>query len=78
MADAERYDKMKNIEKHFSEEVLIMKYEDLTKEQQEKAKACKTPEEIFAFAKEIGYELSEKEIDGISGGGEWEPCMHDF
>ena len=31
-----------------------MKFEDLTPEQQEKAKACKTPEEIFALAKEIG------------------------
>ena len=50
-----------------------MKFEDLTKEQQEKAKACKTPEEIFALAKEVGYELSEDEIDSISGGS-WDPC----
>ena len=45
-----------------------MKFEDLTPEQQEKAKACKTPEEVFALAKEMGYELSEEEIDAISGG----------
>ena len=49
-----------------------MKFEDLTKEQQEKAKACKTPEEIFALAKEVGYELSEDEIEAISGGEGWE------
>ena len=51
-----------------------MKFEDLTPEQQERAKACKTPEEILALAKEVGYELSEEEIDTISGGGDGEPC----
>ena len=48
-----------------------MKFEDLTPEQQERAKACKTPEEVFALAKEVGYELSEEEIDSISGGSSW-------
>ena len=51
-----------------------MKFEDLTKEQQERAKACKTPEEVFALAKEVGYELSEDEIEAISGGDGWHPC----
>ena len=45
-----------------------MNFEDLTPEQQEKAKACKTPEDILALAKEEGYELSEDELAGISGG----------
>ena len=51
-----------------------MKFEDLTKEQQERAKACKTPEEVFALAKEVGYELSEDEIEAISGGLDWTSC----
>jgi len=36
-----------------------MNFEDLTPELQEKVKAYKTPEEIFALAKEEGYELSD-------------------
>ena len=63
-----------------------MKFEDLTPEQQEKARACKTPEDILALAKEEGYDLSEEELDGISGGVSWDcisdchdhhPCPHD-
>ncbi len=54
-----------------------MKFEDLTPEQQERAKECKTSEEILALAKEIGYELSEEEIDAISGGVHWDDCKVD-
>ena len=50
-----------------------MNFEDLTPEQQEKAKACKTPEDMIALAKEEGYSLSDEELDAISG-GIWEPC----
>jgi hypothetical protein len=46
-----------------------MNFEDLTPEQQEKARACKTPEEVLALAKQEGYELSDAELDGIAGGG---------
>lgn len=42
--------------------------ESLTPEQREKARACATPEEILAFAKEEGYELSDDEIEAVSGG----------
>ena len=45
-----------------------MKLEDLTSEQQEKAKECKTPEEILALAEEEGFELSDEEIEQVSGG----------
>ncbi len=49
-----------------------MNYEDLSPELKEKAKACKTPEDILALAKEEGYTLSEEELDGLAGGGpEW-------
>ena len=48
-----------------------MEIEDLSPEQIEKAKACKTPEELLALAKEEGYELSDEELETASGGGNW-------
>ena len=48
-----------------------MKFEDLTPEQQEKAKACKSVEEMLALAREEGYELSDDELETI-GGGDWD------
>ena len=45
-----------------------MKFEDLTSEQKEKVHACKTPEELRALAKAEGFELSDKELEEISGG----------
>ena len=41
---------------------------NLTDEQKEKIRACETPEDILALAKEEGYDLSEEELDMISGG----------
>ena len=52
-----------------------MNYHDLTPEQMEKARACKTPEDILALAKEEGYELSEDELEAVSGGLDWEDIM---
>ena len=48
-----------------------MNFSDLTPEQMEKARACESPEDILAMAKEEGYELSEDELDAVSGGGDW-------
>lgn len=45
-----------------------MEFEDLTPEQQQKARACKTPEELLDLAKAEGYELSEGELEAIAGG----------
>lgn len=45
-----------------------MNYEDLSPEVLEKAKACRTPEDLFALAKEEGIELSEDEITAVFGG----------
>ena len=53
-----------------------MKFEDLTPEQQEKAKACKTPEDMMKLAKEEGYNLSEAELETIAGGVSWD-CISD-
>lgn len=49
-----------------------MKLEDLSPELREKAQACKTTEELFALAKEEGVELSEEDLEAISGG--WGTC----
>ena len=46
-----------------------MKYEDLTPEQMEKARACKSAEELVGLAKEEGVELTDEQIELISGGG---------
>ena len=50
-----------------------MKLEDLTPELKEKVLACKTPEDLIALAKEQGYELSEDELEAVSGGA-WNNC----
>ena len=48
-----------------------MSYEDLSAEQREKALACHSPEEMLGLAKAEGYELSDEELEQISGGGIW-------
>lgn len=48
-----------------------MKFENMTPEQQEKAKACKSAEEILALAWEEGYELSDDGLENVSG-GDWD------
>ena len=45
-----------------------MELNDLTPEQLEQAKASKMSEDILALAKEMGYELSDEELDGVAGG----------
>ena len=49
-----------------------MDYKDLTAEQREKARACKTPEEMLELAQEEGYDLSDDELEAVSGG--WGGC----
>lgn len=51
-----------------------MNFEDLTSEQMEKAKACKTPDELASLAEEEGIELSDEQLEAMSGGNvltEW-------
>ena len=50
-----------------------MNFEELHPELQEKVKACKTPDDLLALASEEGYELTEEELDAVSG-GKWHPC----
>ena len=37
-----------------------------------KLRGCGTPEEMLALAQEEGYELSDSELEGVSGG--WGSC----
>ena len=48
-----------------------MNFDELTSEQIEKAKACKSGEELAAVAEEFGYSLSDEELESISGGTDW-------
>ena len=52
-----------------------MDFENLSDEQKAKVRACKTPEELYALAAEEGSELSEAELEAISGGWELGPCF---
>lgn len=49
-----------------------MEYSELTAEQKAKVKDCKNAEDLLALAKEEGYELSDSELESISGGGFWD------
>ena len=48
-----------------------MSFEYLEPELREKAEACTTPEELMKLAADEGYELSDEEIESISGGSSW-------
>lgn len=50
-----------------------MNIENFTPEQVERAKACKTAEELFALAKQEGVELTDEQLDQVSGGSDWNP-----
>ena len=45
-----------------------MEFKDLSEEQKRRARACSTPEEMLALAREEGYELSDQELEGVAGG----------
>lgn len=54
---------------HINENIM----NKLTDEQKSKVEAARSPEELLAFAKEAGYELTLEEISKVSGGN---PCVH--
>ena len=44
-------------------------YDSLTDEQKEKAKACKTMDELTELAGKEGIELPDEVLDAVAGGG---------
>lgn len=48
-----------------------MELSDLSPEMQEKVMQCDTPEKLLELAKEGGYQLTDEELENISGG--WVP-----
>ena len=51
-------------------------FNDLTPEQMEKARACKSSDELIELAKSEGVELTDDQLDAISG-GTWYNCMNE-
>ena len=49
---------------------------NLTEEQMEKARACKSSEELVELAKSEGVELNDEQLDAIAG-GTWYNCMNE-
>jgi predicted ribosomally synthesized peptide with nif11-like leader len=45
-----------------------MDFNDLSPEMKDKVRACKSPEEVLNLAKEVGYTLTDEQLEGISGG----------
>ena len=48
--------------------IMAISFDSLSEELQEKALACKTPEELFELAKAEGIELGDEELEAINGG----------
>ena len=55
-----------------------MNFNGLTPEQIEKAKACASVDELVSLAKEEGVELTDKQLESISGGDWDEPLCGDL
>ena len=51
-----------------AEEGKAMEFNDLTEEQKEMARACKSQEELIELAKKSMHKLSDDELETISGG----------
>ena len=45
-----------------------MKIEGLTPDEQSKLDACSTPDDLIALAQAEGIELTDEQLDGVSGG----------
>ena len=46
-------------------------FNKLTNEQKRKVEAARSPEELLAFAKEAGYELTQEQLENVAGGTIW-------
>ena len=50
------------------EMVMAISFDDLTEEQKEKVRACKTTDELFELAKSEGVELGDEELEAVNAG----------
>ncbi len=50
-------------------------FNKLTDEQKKKVSAAKSSEELLALAKEAGYELTQSQLDAVSGGSWCVDCL---
>jgi len=49
-----------------------MEFDELSEDLKERAKACKTPEEVLALVKDEGIVLSDEDLEQVAGGrGKW-------
>ena len=51
-----------------------MDIEELTQEQKEKVRECASADELMALAEKEGIDLSEEQLQAISGGSDWLTC----
>lgn len=49
-----------------------MDFENLTEEQKAKARECRTAEELLGLVRNEGIELTDDQLDAISGGKDWD------
>lgn len=49
--------------------------EGLTEEMRASIDACKTPEDLIALAESEGVELSDEQMEMVSGGAVWDDCF---
>ena len=47
-------------------------FKNLTQEQIDKGKSCESFEELVALAKDEGVELSDEQLEALSGGSVWD------
>ena len=51
-------------------------FNELTPDQMEKARACKSSDELIELAESEGIELTDDQLESISG-GTWYNCMNE-
>ena len=51
-----------------------MDFNTIPDELKEKARTCKTADELVALAGAEGVELSDEQLEAVSGGLEWDEC----
>ena len=54
----------------------MVSFNELTPEQMEKARECKSSEDLVELAKSEGIELTDDQLDAIAG-GTWYNCMNE-